>query len=209
MGGLVVGLLGGEHAGEVLMALDSPRCAREVRERLGLKRKTTESLLARMRRRGLVTCVTPDLRQARLYALTTRGRLRAHELGAALVAEHPDRAERWALYAWVQAGRYRRLALKHLETPLTPRALRKRIGREHDRIGANNMHGVLREFRQQGLAERVESVWRLTPAGLRLRELAFGSLTQTASNLPNGLMSVPSLEPWSRVRSAARRAARR
>ncbi|TVQ57223.1 MAG: hypothetical protein EA377_01085, partial [Phycisphaerales bacterium] len=71
----------------VLAALDVPRCAREIAEDLALPVKTVQTILRRLTAAGITRCVTTQVRQARLYGLTTAGRLlRAEQAG------HLDRA---------------------------------------------------------------------------------------------------------------------
>lgn len=143
--------------------LATPRCPRELRELSGLGKKSVESALHRMRRSGWATCLTPHLRQARLYTLTFFGRLLYRELigtspepGGSLSKD--ERA--LALHAWVQAGRYRRLVMAHLTEPLTARALRTRILNEYQAIGANHVHAALRSLRRRGLVERRDGRWQ-------------------------------------------------
>lgn len=148
---------------QIVDALEGPRCARELRERTGLSKKTVESALARMQELGLVTCVTPDLQQARLYDLTVRGRLlrrtpRPH-------VEAPPLTE----YAWVQAGLHRRILLSALVDPMTPRELRQRAMSRAPRLAIGHVWLTLRELRDRGIVEHVDGRWRPTELGRRLQ----------------------------------------
>lgn len=173
----------------VLVELRSPRCAREIRERLGLGRKAVESAIARLARSGLIECLTPRSLQSRLYGPTSLGELLLAELdptGTTRVVEEAI----LDLYAWIQAGSYRRWTMKHLTIDLTPKALRKRIVQDCARISANHVHAVLRTFDANSIADRCNGLWSLTTLGWTLRELAFGDLEATAPRVP---------EPWTRV----------
>ncbi len=176
--GVVGGTVGARDA--VLRALDAPRCAREVRERTGLGRKTVESVLRRAQGHGLVCCATPELRQSRLYELTPLGRAWMRERscaidgGAVEPAQAPGSSEGadaacLRTYAWVQAGTYRRLVLRNLVEPMTARRLRRRIVLEHPRIGANHVRTILRHLRGRGIARAEGGVWALTALGDHLR----------------------------------------
>jgi DNA-binding IclR family transcriptional regulator len=158
----------------VLEALDAPRCAREIAERSGLPVKTVQSVLARMADEGLARCVTPQVRQARLYALTAAGRrLRREVLG-----EWPQDAgdarplDELVVYAWIQAGRYRRLVLQHLHETMTARSLRQTILPAHPRLSMTHVYDVLRAFRRRGVVEREGDGWRLSVLGERLQRVA-------------------------------------
>lgn len=147
----------------VLGELDHPRCARELRERTGLPRKTVESSLTRMAARRIVVCVTPQIRQARLYEPTTLGRLmRLHHGHANGLRELPQ--EYLHLYAFVQAGQYRRLIVQCLDEPLTPKQLRRQILKHYDRIGIGHVYrvaGVLERMRLLTLDGPMYSLSRL------------------------------------------------
>src|SRR5262245_58243497 len=112
----------------IILELRTPRCAREIRERLGIGRKAAESALSRLAHGGVARCLTPQVRQSRLYGLSALGRLLLAEIdpapGRLGAAEVP-----LDLYAWVQAGAYRRLVLRHLTEPLRSKQLRERINR--------------------------------------------------------------------------------
>lgn len=176
----------------VLEVLDAPRCARELRERTGLGRKTVESALRRAQRQGLVGCATPDLRQSRLYELTPLGRAWRRERADGPIDE-PDDPTRGELlpgpinlhdtnslltYAWVQAGTYRRLVMRNLSEPMTARQLRRRIILEHPRIGANHVRNTLRQLRERSIAQAVDGMWTLTDLGERLRAVDLRGLPE-------------------------------
>ncbi|MCA9272822.1 MAG: winged helix-turn-helix transcriptional regulator [Phycisphaerales bacterium] len=151
----------------VLALLDHPRSPREIAESLGVRVKAVQSSLRRMKNARLVKVLT-EAKQSKLYTLTPLGRILREELcgdDAPLEKPHGD----LDLYAWVQAGAYRRAALVCLVHPMTTRELRKRVIRLHPRIGANHLHGVMRGFASRGIAVKDQSVWRLSPLGLRLQ----------------------------------------
>lgn len=158
----------------VLPYLSSPRCPRELREHTGLPRKTVESTLVRATRAGLAMCVTPELRQARLYQLTPIGREWARQSGLPLPAELADELQPSLLrvYSWVQSGYYRRLVLSHLDGAYSVRELRRRILREYQRIGSNHVRATLRDFAAHGLASRNGPLWELTDTGLTMQQMA-------------------------------------
>jgi len=167
---------------EVIRHLGSPRCAREIREMTGFQRKTVETILARATKAGIVRCITPRARQSRLYALTTLGRLMRLERVPESRHDRPyDEEIPWDLYAWVQAGRYRRLALKHLRNRLRPRTLRQAIKADYERIGMTHVYGVLRELKVRALVLERDGTWALTALGRELRRLAFPEISRTAT----------------------------
>lgn len=154
---------------QLIPLLAQPKCPRELRELAGLRKKTVESALHRMACAGWVRCATPSAKQARHYELTFFGRLLYHEVtGSPLrdtVLGIVGRSDTVALRAWVQAGRYRRLALKHLVEPMTARSLRRRVLSEYTAIGANHVHTALRTLRLVGLVTKEQGLWSRTPQG--------------------------------------------
>lgn len=152
----------------VLGELDHPRCARELSDRTGLPRKTVESALVRMAARRIVVCVTPQVQQARLYEPTTFGRLmRLHQgHGNGMVQHSPEYLE---LYAFVQAGRYRRLVVMCLDEPMTPKQLRRKILKHYDRMGIGHVYRVASILQHKGLLALDEPEYRLTGIGTRIR----------------------------------------
>jgi len=159
----------------VLAVLDVPRCAREIADSLGMPANTAQTILGRLAAEGMTRCVTPQVHQARLYGLTTAGRLMRIEQ-----AGHPNRMnapvmlmDDLALYAWVQAGRYRRLVLQHLHGMMSARVLRQSIMPTYPRLSMTHVYDVLRAFRARGLAvdDPVDG-WQLTPQGRRLQHAA-------------------------------------
>ncbi len=179
----------------ILAELDGPRCPRELAERTGLHPRAVLTALARMRREGLVACLTPNLLQGRLFGPTVVGRLMRREIMAD--SDRPADGLDLAAYAFVQAGVYRRLVIEHLDEPADPRHLRQRITILHDRIGINHVHATLRALRDRGLVARFGGIWSLTEAGRRVREHA---LSRVASDRPVGrpLGAAGSPEPGSR-----------
>ena len=152
----------------VLGELDHPRCARELAERAGLPRKTVESTLTRMAARRIVVCVTPQVRQARLYEPTTLGRLmRLHHGHTDGMHDHLH--EYLFLYAFIQAGRYRRLVVQCLDEPMTPKQLRSRILQHYERIGMGHVHRVLSVLRCRRLIQCDDGLWSLTMMGACIR----------------------------------------
>lgn len=153
---------------QIIRSFDGPRCARELSEHLGLSRKAVESALARLTHRGVVACVTPALRQSRLYDLTPIGRAwKASVTGTRPSAlESPPPLE---LYAWVQAGSHRRAALRHLTGTMTAVELRPRLSPANPGMAMCHVWAVLREFRTKGLAESDRGRWRLTDVGRELQ----------------------------------------
>lgn len=204
----------------VLAVLDTPRCAREVAERIGAPIKSVQTVLHRLVREGVVQCVTPELRQARLHTTTVIGRVARREAIEALRADageasgatsvqrgiHNTTADPFSdpsmspceplgvaehrllsAYAWVQSGLYRRLALRHLGEPATPRALRVRMLGWHERISMTHVHEVLRGLRERGLAATDgDRVWTLTADGQRLQRLAFGPVRDVGGDAVGG-----------------------
>lgn len=173
----------------VLVELRSPRCARELRERLGLGRKAVESAIARLARAGLIECLTPMSLQARLYAPTSLGELLLAEIDPSGTTRVVESAT-LNLYAWVQAGSYRRWTLKYLTSELSPKALRKRILEDCARIGTSHVHAVLRTFHGKAIADRCNGIWSLTTLGWTLRDLAFSDVHPENFKMP---------EPWTCV----------
>lgn len=173
----------------VLVELRTPRCAREIREQLGLGRKAVETAMARLTRSGLIQCLTPTSLQSRLYGPTSLGELLLAELDPTGTTRVVEEAM-LNLYAWVQAGSFRRWTLKHLTAELTPKALRKRILQNGVRIGSNHLHAVLRTFHAKAIADRCNGLWSLTTPGWTLRDLAFGDVHPEDFKMP---------EPWTRV----------
>ena len=164
----------------VLLRLEAPRCPRELRERIpNASRKGVETAVRRLLARRLIECVTPELRQSRLYRRTHLGRLLAEELGAP-DAELPDFSEsELRVYAWVQAGAYRRETLRAMDGPHTPRRLRRLVLPYHERFGATHLHTVLREFTDRGVAVRdALGMWRLTDLGRRVRAVDRAGLSK-------------------------------
>lgn len=149
--------------------LAQPQCPRELRERAGLRKKTVESALHRMARAGWIRCATPAAKQARHYELTFFGRLLFHEVTGSPPRTISQRvlaeADILPLRAWVQAGRYRRLVLKHLISPMSARSLRRCILGEYKAIGANHVHTALRSLRAFGLVLNDGGLWRRSPRG--------------------------------------------
>lgn len=192
----------------VLRTLCVPRCAREVRERTGLPRKTIEGVLMRLLRAGLVACLTPTLRQARVYALSPLGQAWAAELlhqvdrreTPSVPSSHSttpfpssnsfnaDDPSFWAVHGWVQAGRYRRLVVRHLAELATARQLRRRILLEYQRVGLNHVRATLRELAERGVCQRADGLWSLTELGRRL---------QAVDRL--GLPERPCVQVWTRA----------
>ena len=161
----------------LLLLLEHPRCARELRERTRMTRKAVESGIQRLVRRRLVRCITPDVRQSRLYERTALGHLLAQEIRP--TARRVSATGHASAYAWLQAGSYRRVILRHLAVPLTARELRKLANRQHPRLGANHVHAVLRNFAELGIALRhADSSWSLTRLGETLRDADLDGLLE-------------------------------
>lgn len=164
---------------QLIPLLAQPKCPRELRELAGLRKKTVESALHRMASAGWVRCATPGIKQARHYELTFFGRLLYHEVtgspprGAVLGVV--ARSDIVSLRAWVQAGRYRRLVLKHLVAPMSARLLRRRILGEYKAIGANHVHAALRALRSIGLVTNDGSQWWRSQRGDETADSTLGS----------------------------------
>jgi hypothetical protein len=159
----------------VIAALDGPRCTRELAEFLGKSPKAVESALARLVRLGTVACVTPDIRQARLYDLTVIGRAWRSASGSGQQIDASLRPDLHT-YAWVQAGAYRRIVLKHLALdPRTPRQVRDGIKVAAPRMGMVHVWETLLTLADRGLAHRDGRVWTLTPEGSRVKAYALRS----------------------------------
>lgn len=150
----------------ILAALDGPRCPRELAERTGLHPRAVLTALSRMCTEGMVECLTPSVRQGRLFGPTVVGRLMRRERWASDAS--PLQESDVLLYAFVQAGVYRRLVIEHLSEPADPKQLRQRICACHPRMGINHVHATLRELRAHGLVLRSNGVWSLTETGRRL-----------------------------------------
>lgn len=168
---------------QVLRALWSPRCARELAEHLGIPTKSAQTGLLRLQRRGLVACMTPGLRQCRMYARTVRGRLVAGEAGAVPVTvEVPG----WylELHAQLQAGRLRRRLLSALHTAIDSRALRRQLIAAGHSMGMSHLYATLRWLQRHRVVVRDGAGrWGLTPLGERLRRYAkFESLEGPAAD---------------------------
>ncbi len=66
---------------QTLLLLDIPRCPREIRDRIpGTTKPQIETTFRRLAEDRLIRCVTPKLRQARLYERTYLGDLLYFEL---------------------------------------------------------------------------------------------------------------------------------
>lgn len=172
----------------VLLLLHMPRCAREVRERIpGSKRKQIETTMHRLRDQGLIVCVTPKLLQSRLYARTAL----ADQLVWRLSGVQPSRSHtlnqaELNLRSWICAGRYRRLVLRVMDEPMTPKQIRRRVLPLYQRISPNHVHGVLREFAARSIAQGDPwRHWRLTPLGRRLHDVE-----------TDGLPAMPRQSSW-------------
>lgn len=173
-----------------LRHLDYPRCARELRERTELPRKTVESALGRMSRDRVVRCATPTVKQARLYTPTVFGHMIRLEMGARPI---PRRlASRVSLedYSWVQAGLYRRLICSKLIEPIAPRELRRHVIEAHERIGMSHVHQVLRSLESRGLAEVDERLWAPTLCGHAVRAIMLWGLQPKARVDPSPRSSI-------------------
>ena len=96
------------------------------------------------------------------------------------------------LYAWVQAGRYRRLVLRVMGEPLTTKQILKAILHHYERIGANHVHTVLWNLAHKSVARRLDDGrWMLTSKGRRLREVdAEGLASFRRPQVPNAWSSV-------------------
>lgn len=167
----------------MLLLLGEPRCPREIRERIpGSRRKQIETSLHRLAQDRLIECVTPHVLQSRLYRRTYLGNLLVHEL----TGQEPGpwtihTEEELTIRAFVQAGRYRRYVLRamHPDGNQTPKEIRRAVLPMHERIGANHVHQVLREFRTRGIAERDEHRrWSLTALGRKLRAIELDGLPE-------------------------------
>lgn len=156
----------------VVRVLDRPRSPRELVERTGLKKKTVEGALRRLVKSRMAECANPDQRQPRFYRLTWLGELFRQELcgGESQRVSPPQlAADEMRCYAFVQSGIYRRVALRHLAEPMTGKQLRRSMVLEHDQVGDNHVHEVLRGFAARGIAIKTDGRWSLTPLGERLR----------------------------------------
>ena len=172
----------------VLVLLGLPRCAREVRERIpGSKRKQIETTMHRLRDQGLILCVTPKLLQSRLYARTALGDRLAWRLsGIQPSRSHTLNQAELDLRAWICAGRYRRLVLRVMDEPMTPKQIRRRVLPLYERISPNHVHGVLRDFAARSIAQGDPwRHWRLTPLGRRLHDVE-----------TDGLPAMPRQSSW-------------
>jgi len=165
---------------QALLLLHTPRCAREIRERIpGARRKRIETTLHRLAVDRLIRPVT-RARQSRLYERTFLGELLAQDLGAGADTRLPKLSpEEFEVRAWVQAGAYRRQVLRSLAEPLTTKQIRRVVIASHERTGAGHVQRTLRDFAARGLAERdADRVWRLTPLGERLRLIELDGLLE-------------------------------
>lgn len=172
----------------VLLLLHMPRCAREVRERIpGSKRKQIETTMHRLRDQGLIVCVTPKLLQSRLYARTALAeQLVWRQSGVQPSRSHTLNQAELNLRSWICAGRYRRLVLRVMDEPMTPKQIRRRVLPLYERISPNHVHGVLREFAARSIAQGDPwRHWRLTPLGRRLHDVE-----------TDGLPAMPRQSSW-------------
>ncbi len=131
----------------------------------------------------MAECITPSVRQSRMYRRTYIGDLLVYELTG-------FRPSRWSqddhddvvLRAFIQAGKYRRLVFRVMsseEDGQTPKEIRKSVLPSYQRIGANHVHGVLREFAQRGIASCDDSRrWTLTKIGQQLQAIELDGLPE-------------------------------
>lgn len=166
----------------MLLLLGTPRCARELFERLeGASLKAVETALQRLARNRYVECATPTQRQSRLYRRTLTGDLWIVEFADCPPKPASDYLSQNDLNtrSWVQAGKYRRLVLRALDRPMRSKENRKAALQEYERIGANHVHAVLRDFRDRGIAYRnTQGQWILTSLGRRFREIELDGLPE-------------------------------
>ena len=167
----------------VLLLLGEPRCPREIRERIpGSHRKQIETSLHRLAQDRLIECVTPNIRQSRLYRRTYLGNLLVHELtGEEPISWRINTDEEFAIRAYIQAGKYRRFVLRAMDPDReqTPKEIRKSVLPMYRRIGANHVHTVLRGFREHGIAEPDEHRrWSLTELGKTMLDIELDGLPE-------------------------------
>ena len=138
-------------------------------------------------------CVTPDILQSRLYRRSFLGELLAHELAESLPkCPHKLVDDQRTLYAWIQAGKYRRLVLRVMVEPMTAKQIRKAVMPHFERIGANHVHTVLRHFAHKSVARRLDDGrWLLTALGRRMRDVDAEGL--------GALRRPPVPDAWSKV----------
>lgn len=166
----------------VLILLNEPRCAREIRERVpGTRRKQIETVLQRLAQDRLIACVTPEIRQSRLYQRTYLGDLLVFEVLGELAATQVELSrDELRTRAYVQAGRYRRLVLRVVgEDPHTARELRKSILPMYARIGMGHTHQALRELCAKSIVRRDgHGRWTLTGLGEKLQAIELDGLPE-------------------------------
>lgn len=166
---------------QIIVALEAgPRCARELAEAFGKNLRTTHTAMRRLAENHLIECVTPDEAQARLYGLTSAGRVAYYEL----TGKEPDRQPTvldLGLYTYVQAGSCRRLVLALLTEPRTVSQITK-LGRQRGaKLYNNHVADALSDLEATGLALRDERRWSLTANGLAIHDHQ-QRLNQTASD---------------------------
>ena len=152
----------------ILIALNGPRCPRELADALALNLRGVQSAINRMAEDNLVECITPELTQARLYALTSLGQTKRYDLTRDQAEAEPPID--WDLYAYIQSGSYRRRILAVLDEASTVRQIRKQLVEQGCGMQQSHIHSTLKNMQKRDLVTKEDRQgWRTTPTGSTMR----------------------------------------
>ena len=163
------------------MAINQPVTAKQLSQRTGIPVDTSSYLLAKLKIKGLLTCLNPGAIKSRLYGLTEFGircRKQLHQVLGLPHKEYNKPDINWHLYGWVNFN-HRSAIIKILTTPMQPAEIKKvlRIRRPNIKISANNVRDIIKLFlardivRPVKIRKRAHPRYELTDLGTKLRQL--------------------------------------
>ncbi len=145
----------GRRRRRLLLHFFQPLTALQIAKRSGVDIDNCGHGIQEHTREGVLHCLSPNVRQSRVYWLTRAGQrlqwsLRQDEgLG---FREHDFPVVDWHLYAWV-CYRHRSAVLKAIGEPMQPATIRRKACRADPklRMSAMNTRDVMRSFRRVGI----------------------------------------------------------
>lgn len=133
---------------EILLSFASPKTQKHIVN----KHKINKNGIRQFLKQGLIKCLTPMLREGRLYTLT----LKAREL-LSLPTHNNEQPKDWETLGWILASPKQRLAVLNAlsQNPNKQQAetIRFKCKKENPCISRHSIRTILRELENMGLIE--------------------------------------------------------
>jgi predicted transcriptional regulator len=170
-----------KHRIELLIAVMQPMTARQISRKTGIPKDTCSHIVAQCSTRGLLTCLNPQQRNSRLYALTASGRtIRKHLCqDTNLPYKEYDLPDiDWSLYGSM-CFRHRSAVVRTLSGPMQSSEIKRvlRIHQSSIKINANNIRDIIKLLlswdvvKSVKVGRKVHLYYELTELGIQLQRL--------------------------------------